>query len=245
MQEIEYTEQNNIRYCKLHNKSFLWYNNFMRIKGCKSRNKIIKENYKYIILLLLLIVFFSIFKKMNGFELLEPLDKFVEDLFQNTIGNKYTSLVHITSDIIGIYTLLLIIVCMIFKFKNKYYVTVQSICYSFTLLTLVISKNTICRIRPSMDVLATIDIYSFPSGHTLTAFVGYFFLAYILSLNSDQKTKNTYYFIASILVITVAFTRLYLNVHYCSDILGSILFGTIILRCLMNIVEKHYKKKLI
>ena len=207
--------------------------------------KIAKENKNYLLILLLLIVFFCVFKKLNGFELLQPIDKFVENVFQNKMSRNFTNLFSFTSDFVGIYTLILIIVCMILKFKNKFYLIVQTMCYIFTLGTLIITKNIVCRVRPRLEDFAIIDQYSFPSGHTLTAFVGYFFLAYILSLKSDSKTKTAYYVIAGILVIAVAFTRLYLNVHYFTDILGSLLFGTIILKILVNIVEKNYKGKLV
>ena len=82
--------------------------------------KIAKENIKYFLILLLLIVFFCIFQKLNGFQLLQPIDKYIENIFQNKMSRNFTNLVSFTSDFVGIYTLILIIVCMIFKFKNKY-----------------------------------------------------------------------------------------------------------------------------
>ena len=42
--------------------------------------KIAKENIKYFLILLLLIVFFCIFQKLNGFQLLQPIDKYIETL---------------------------------------------------------------------------------------------------------------------------------------------------------------------
>lgn len=207
--------------------------------------KIVKENKNYLFMLFGIIVFFYLFKNIGGFDLLRPIDQFVENIFQNKLNRNFVKLVHITSDFIGIYTLIVIIVCMILKFKNKYYFIMQTICYVFTLSTLLITKNVVCRTRPSIEVFATIDVYSFPSGHTITAFVGYYFLAYILSLKSDKKSNIAYYLIATILVATVAFTRLYLNVHYFTDILGSIIFGTLILKCMINIVNKNFKGKLV
>ena len=66
--------------------------------------KIEKENKNYLLILLLLIVFFCVFKKLNGFELLQPIDKFVENIFQNKMSRKFTNLVSFTSDFVGIYT---------------------------------------------------------------------------------------------------------------------------------------------
>ena len=66
--------------------------------------KIAKENKNYLLILLLLIVFFCVFKKLNGFELLQPIDKFVENIFQNKMSRNFTNLVSFTSDFVGIYT---------------------------------------------------------------------------------------------------------------------------------------------
>ena len=134
---------------------------------------------------------------------------------------------------------------MLIKFNNKYYVLIQLSCYLFTLFTAGISKQIIARARPIIEVSATIDKYSFPSGHTIMSFVCYYFIAYILSIKSDKYTKFAYYIIATVLVFTVAFSRLYLGVHYFSDIIGSVLFGTIILLMMRNIVEKNFKGKLV
>ena len=108
-----------------------------------------------------------------------------------------------------------------------------------------VSKVLISRARPLIEVTATIDPYSFPSGHTLISFVSYYFIAYLMSVNLDKKRKIAYYLIATILVTTVAFSRLYLGVHYFTDVMGAILFGTVILSMLINIVEKNFKRKLL
>ena len=79
--------------------------------------KIAKENIKYFLILLLLIVFFCIFQKLNGFQLLQPIDKYIENIFQNKMSRNFTNLVSFTSDFVGIYTLILIIVCMILNLE--------------------------------------------------------------------------------------------------------------------------------
>lgn len=192
-----------------------------------------------------MIVFFYIFKQLNGFEYIQPIDTKVDNFIRNNFSQNFKYLVHYTSDYIGIYTSILIIVCMFFKFKNKYYWSLQMLCYSFSLVIVWITKYLVCRARPSMELIATIDYYSFPSAHALITFVGYYFLAYMLSLKSDKKTQIAYYIIATTLVVSVSFTRIYLNVHYFTDIIGALLFGIIILKCLINIVEKNFKRKLL
>lgn len=207
--------------------------------------KIVKENYKYLLTLLFLIILFWIIKYLNHFEMFEILDQSVSNFIKNNFSSKLDKIFNFTSDFIGIYTLIIIIVCMIFKFKEKIYIKLTGLSYIFTLAFTSISKIVIGRERPLMEVTATIDKYSFPSGHTIVSFVMYFFIAYLLSIKEDKHTSKAYYIIAFILVTTVAFSRLYLGVHYFTDVLGSLLFGTIILSMLINIVKKNYKRKLV
>jgi undecaprenyl-diphosphatase len=207
--------------------------------------KILKENYKYFIVLFLMMVFFFVLNKINSFEIFKEIDSYVSNLIKSTLDLKYNKLFNFTSDFLGIYTLIFIIVCMLFGFKNKIYVILLSSGYIFTMLFSTVSKVLISRARPLIEVTATIDPYSFPSGHTLISFVSYYFIAYLMSVNLDKKRKIAYYLIATILVTTVAFSRLYLGVHYFTDVMGAILFGTVILSMLINIVEKNFKRKLL
>jgi undecaprenyl-diphosphatase len=59
------------------------------------------------------------------------------------------------------------------------------------------------------------DIYSFPSGHTFTATV---FSLVLLSRYPKE-------FIFNILAILVGFSRIFLGVHYPTDIIGGMIFG--------------------
>lgn len=85
-------------------------------------------------------------------------------------------------------------------------------------------KNVFARIRPynvNTDVLLLIERlsdFSFPSGHTRCSFE----CATVIFANSKRWGAATYVF-ASL----VAFSRLYLYVHYPTDILGGIALGIV------------------
>lgn len=207
--------------------------------------KVVKENYKYIIVLFLTIVLFYVLRITNEFRLFKTLDQNVADFIKNNFSSNLEKIFNFTSDFIGIYTLIIIIVCILLKFKNKLYIKLTLVTYTFTLLITSISKIIISRPRPLIEVTATIDKYSFPSGHTLVSFVMYYFMAYILTINSDKYTKIAYYIISTILVFTVAFSRLYLGVHYFTDVIGAIIFGIVILLMIINIIKKNFKEKLV
>lgn len=90
----------------------------------------------------------------------------------------------------------------------------------------VVLKNAVARLRPydmMTDWLPLIDKpkdFSFPSGHTSASFV----VAFIcLRLMPKQ-----YGIPVLILASMIAFSRLYLGVHYPSDILGGVIIGYLI-----------------
>lgn len=100
------------------------------------------------------------------------------------------------------------------------------------LLGEVILKNIIKRPRPFMN-LSEINLlvkipttYSFPSGHTASSFV---VVGIIFS------TLKKYRWQALTLAVLIAFSRLYLFVHYPSDIIGGIILGVISSKIVLEI----------
>ncbi len=86
-------------------------------------------------------------------------------------------------------------------------------------------KPLIGRVRP-YDLIDGIELliaapsdYSFPSGHTLSSFVAAFILSMI-----DKR----FAYIAIPLAVLIAFSRLYLYVHFPSDVLGGIIIAALI-----------------
>ena len=66
--------------------------------------------------------------------------------------------------------------------------------------------------------------FSFPSGHAATAAAFYLSLAFILNrhLKTQGRIVNA---VAATLIALVALSRVYLGVHYASDVLGGIVLG--------------------
>ena len=90
-------------------------------------------------------------------------------------------------------------------------------------------KPTVARIRPydfqmeyfmkEIPLLAgTMHDFSFPSGHTIASFEA----AVVILLNNKKLGIA-----AMILAVLIAFSRLYLYVHYPTDVIFSVLLGTI------------------
>ncbi len=88
-----------------------------------------------------------------------------------------------------------------------------------------ILKVTIMRDRP---IWKTIDLqtYSFPSGHTMISFIFYGLLIYLINKNYHGKYKKLIISLLSILIFLVGLSRIFLGVHYFTDVVGAYFFGT-------------------
>ena len=83
------------------------------------------------------------------------------------------------------------------------------------------------RARPSVFEWQTTAVSSsFPSGHAMSATVVYGTVAYLLiRLQRHQWAKLLTLFSAISLILLICLTRLYLGVHYPSDVIGGIIVG--------------------
>ena len=101
-------------------------------------------------------------------------------------------------------------------------------------------KPLIARTRP-FDINTAVEIiikkpssYSFPSGHTAQAFT----TAFAFLFAKSKFTKPMFIF-----ACIMAFTRLYLYVHYPTDIIGGIICGLVCGYIGYVLVDKFYKIK--
>jgi undecaprenyl-diphosphatase len=70
--------------------------------------------------------------------------------------------------------------------------------------------------------------YAFPSGHTAIATVTLGILAVLVSHSMGRWGRSLVFAICGIAVVAIAYSRLYLGVHWLSDVLGGFLFGAIV-----------------
>lgn len=124
----------------------------------------------------------------------------------------------------GLIWIVLAIVLLLFPKTRKAGMAVAAGLVLEALCCNVVLKPLVARTRP-YDVNSAVQLliakqvdYSFPSGHTAAAFAG---------TSALYFSKSRGFIPALVLSVLIAFSRLYLYVHYPTDILGGALLGTL------------------
>lgn len=92
----------------------------------------------------------------------------------------------------------------------------------------VVLKAVFSRPRPVFAEPLAVEIYySFPSGHAMLSLIAYGMLAYLLALRTPSRIgRILLIFAAVLLVVLIGISRLYLGVHYLSDVVAGYLAGS-------------------
>jgi len=128
---------------------------------------------------------------------------------------------HGTLGILG----LSLLTAVFFRYKKHWYwLLTLVIAVPGGLLVNVLLKHVFQRVRPIFDdPFLTLATYSFPSGHTAGATLFYGILAaYFVCHTTSWRWRILIVFPAALLIVLVGLSRMYLGVHYLSDVLAAI-----------------------
>ncbi len=143
--------------------------------------------------------------------------------------------------------LILIAYFLLIRRHRWYSIKVASIALSSTALMFIL-KTFFSRQRPLIPLLEPALGYSFPSGHSLMSFAFYgllIFLSYKYIENRAVKWIAIGFF--GVLILLIGFSRIYLRVHYFSDVLSGFAVGIIWLTIslwILNRLEKYSKRNI-
>jgi undecaprenyl-diphosphatase len=86
--------------------------------------------------------------------------------------------------------------------------------------------------------------FSFPSGHVLGALVGYGMIAYfVCCLTNSKGARALAIVLAAVTVLAVGFSRLYLGLHFFSDVIGGLAAGAVWLTACVTALEVARRKQ--
>lgn len=204
--------------------------------------RILKENIWYLIAIVFLLIV-SVVVKLYFSEYVVSLDKSISDFFQIKLVNKTNTNFMMIVTFFGSAFSFVIIVLLSFLFvKNKSYSFYMFVNLLWVYVVSVIFKNVIMRERPMISLIEKPSDFSFPSGHTMCSMSFYGFIVYLLLRNTKNYfLKWLIIFVFALLVIFIGISRIYLNVHYFSDVIAGLILGTVCLLMIINIYNKNEK----
>ncbi len=199
----------------------------------------IKKNLKWIILFICLVVFLSIAENVFNKEI----------MYADIIGYKLVS-TYLISDFVtpiakfitnfgGAIFLSIATVMLFLLIKNKK--IGLSIISNIVIITVLnqLLKRILQRPRPTEFRIVEETGYSFPSGHSMVSMAFYGYLIYLIYRYIKNKyVKWTLITILSILICLIGISRIYLGVHYTSDVLGGFLLSISYLVIYISSIKK-------
>lgn len=174
-----------------------------------------------------------------------PLDKAVQNFFFSLRGPVQdviiSSITHL-SDTVTI--IAFCIVLLILPNRKTYGLPVSLACLSGVAIYKPL-KHFVLRARPDASLhLVTQGGYSFPSGHSVTSIVFYGLMLYLIQKHcKNEKLKTVLSWICGILAVVIGPSRIYVGVHWPTDVLAGWCLGGGILIIAILILEKIYVKK--
>ena len=205
--------------------------------------KILKTNYKWIIFFICLILFLAIAEDVFTKELIRGDTIGYELVNTYLIRDSLTPFAKIITWFGSPICLILITILLFVLIKNKkigLLITINLV--AITILNQLL-KFILQRPRPEEFKVINETGYSFPSGHSMISAAVYGLLIYLIYKNIKNKhTKNVLIIILSLLIIMIGISRIYLGVHYTSDVLAGFLLSISYLIFYINITQKMIDK---
>ena len=196
-----------------------------------------KKYIKWIICFLCLVIFIVLcylVKTKNEI----VLDSVVYNFISKFINDDLTKLVKIITFLGGAVFVISSTIVLLLSLKNKKIGLFMVINLIIITIFQYLLKAIFGRARPTDINLIEETNFSFPSGHSLTAMAFYGFVIYLI-YKSNLKHKKIYIIILGMLILLIGLSRVYLGVHFITDVLGGFAFSLFYLIIFIQITKKH------
>ena len=171
-----------------------------------------------------------------------PIDVAAYHILRTFESSAATGFFKLMSNMVHPVVLLVISLSMIHILKQRKYFVALLGNLILTVLLNVAIKGSFMRVRPPEEMRLIVESgYSFPSGHAMVAASFYGFLAYMLK-KADLKRRQNYCMglLNVVIVLLVGCSRIYLGVHYATDIIGGFCVSVIYLILYTWVIDRYF-----
>lgn len=182
-------------------------------------------NKRWILLSILIVIFVVIAREVFKNQLFVS-DFVIYDFLVVHRNSFLTGLFKMITDFGGAIILISITILCIILVPNKKYKCVIPINLGLIVLLNILLKNFFERPRPNHLRIIEETGFSFPSGHSMASMAFYGYLVYLIFKNrKNRKTRNILCIMLGICIFLIGFSRIYLGVHYTSDVIAGFCFS--------------------
>ena len=201
--------------------------------------ELIKKNLKWIVLFICLVGFLALAEDVFNKEIMNGDIIGYKLISTFLISDFVTPIAKFITNFGGAIFLSIATVMLFLFIKNKK--IGLSIISNIVIITVLnqLLKRILQRPRPTEFRIVEETGYSFPSGHSMVSMAFYGYLIYLIYRYIKNKyVKRTLITILSILICLIGISRIYLGVHYTSDVLGGFLLSISYLVVYISSIKK-------
>ena len=205
----------------------------------KKIKELIIKNYKWIIFFLFFVIFLAIAEDVFEQEIFE-FDSVVYNFLVNNRNEALNNFFKIITQFgSALFLIIITILCVIFIRDKKYKILVPANLVTIAIINIVL-KNFFLRPRPDELRLIEETGYSFPSGHAMASTAFYGLLIYIVHEKVENKIlRNTICIMLGLLILLISISRIYVGVHYTSDVIAGTCFSIAYLILITRLIKSQ------
>ena len=206
--------------------------------------EITKKNFKRLVLFIALIGFLALAEDVFNKEIMNGDIIGYKIISTFLISDFATPIAKFITNFGGAIFLITLTVILVILIKNKK--IGLSIFSNLVIITVLnqLLKRILQRPRPTEFRIIEETGYSFPSGHSMVSMAFYGYLIYLIYKYVENRyVKWISIVLLSILICAIGVSRIYLGVHYTSDVLGGFLVSISYLILFISTVNKFFIEK--
>lgn len=202
------------------------------------------QNFKWIILFFSIVFFLILLEDVMDKDIMTIDTKGYTFVSTYLISDFTIPIAKTITNLGGAYWLIGISICLLLLIKNKKVGISVLLNLILASLTNYILKQILQRPRPIEYRIIDENGYSLPSGHSMVSMAFYGYLIYLIYRHINNKyIKWSLITLLSLLIISIGISRIYLGVHYTSDVLAGFLAAISYLIIYINIINRIIENK--